>query len=62
VNDVEGPYVSGMLIWQFCDCRVTEDTGWLISRAGTRNSKGIVDRYRRPKLVYAVVKKYFRES
>ncbi|MFC4302203.1 glycoside hydrolase family 2 protein [Cohnella boryungensis] len=56
------PYVSGMLIWQFCDCRVTEDTGWLISRAGTRNSKGIVDRYRRPKLAYAVVKKYFRES
>lgn len=53
------PYLSGMLIWQFCDCRVTEGTGWLLSRAGTQNSKGIVDRYRRPKLAYAVVKKYF---
>ncbi|MFC5468507.1 glycoside hydrolase family 2 protein [Cohnella suwonensis] len=53
------PYLSGMLIWQFCDCRVTEGTGWLITRAGTQNSKGIVDRYRRPKLAYAVAKKYY---
>lgn len=52
-------YVSGMLIWQFCDCRVVESTGWLLSRAGTQNSKGIVDRYRRPKLAYAVVQKHF---
>ncbi|MGG4143752.1 glycoside hydrolase family 2 TIM barrel-domain containing protein [Paenibacillus algorifonticola] len=53
-------YMSGMFIWQFCDCRVTEGTGWLLARAGTQNSKGIVDRYRRPKLAYEVVKKYFR--
>ncbi|MBD2871072.1 glycoside hydrolase family 2 protein [Paenibacillus arenilitoris] len=53
-------YLSGMLIWQFSDCRVTEGTGWLLSRAGTQNSKGIVDRYRRPKLAYDVVKSYFR--
>ncbi|MCA0753427.1 beta-glucuronidase [Paenibacillus sp. N4] len=53
------PFLSGMLIWQFCDCRVTEGTGWLLTRAGTQNSKGIVDRYRRPKLAYSVVKKYF---
>ncbi|WP_373231705.1 glycoside hydrolase family 2 protein [Cohnella sp.] len=52
-------YLSGMLIWQFCDCRVAESTGWLLSRAGTQNSKGIVDRYRRPKLAYAVVQKHF---
>ncbi|TFE25206.1 glycoside hydrolase family 2 protein [Cohnella luojiensis] len=56
------PYLSGMLIWQFCDCRVTEGTGWLLTRAGTQNSKGIVDRYRRPKLAYDVVKKYFRPN
>lgn len=54
------PYLSGMLIWQFCDCRVTEDTGWLLTRAGTQNSKGVVDRYRRPKLAYSVVRRYFR--
>ncbi|AEI42750.1 Beta-galactosidase [Paenibacillus mucilaginosus KNP414] len=53
------PFLSGMLIWQFCDCKVTEGTGWLLTRAGTQNSKGIVDRYRRPKLAYAVVKKYY---
>ncbi|KQX48610.1 glycoside hydrolase family 2 protein [Paenibacillus sp. Root444D2] len=55
------PYISGMFIWQFCDCKVVEDTGWLLSRAGTQNSKGIVDRYRRPKLAFEIVKKYFRE-
>lgn len=54
------PFLSGMLIWQFCDCRVTEGTGWLLTRAGTQNSKGIVDKYRRPKLAYEVVKKFFR--
>ncbi|MDQ0113486.1 glycoside hydrolase family 2 protein [Paenibacillus harenae] len=55
------PYVSGMFIWQFCDCRVSEATGWLLTRAGTQNSKGIVDRYRRPKLAYETVKRYFQE-
>ncbi|TBL70333.1 glycoside hydrolase family 2 protein [Paenibacillus thalictri] len=54
-------FISGMFIWQFCDCRVTEGTGWLLSRAGTKNSKGIVDAYRRPKLSYAVVKKFFTD-
>lgn len=52
-------YLSGMLIWQFSDCRVTEGTDWLITRAGTQNSKGIVDRYRRPKLAYQTVQHYF---
>ncbi|AEI42796.1 glycoside hydrolase family 2 protein [Paenibacillus mucilaginosus] len=55
-------YINGMFIWQFSDCRVVEDTGWLLSRAGTQNSKGIVDRYRRPKMAFEVVKKYFRGS
>lgn len=52
-------YLSGMFIWQFCDCRVTEGTGWLLTRAGTKNSKGIVDSYRRPKLAYDVVRRYY---
>lgn len=47
--------LAGMLIWQFADCRVTEGTGWLMNRAGTQNSKGLVDRYRRPKLAYYTV-------
>ena len=51
--------LSGMFIWQFCDCRVTEGTGWLLARAGTQNSKGVVDRYRRPKLAYSTIKQYF---
>ncbi|KGE17724.1 hypothetical protein PWYN_24460 [Paenibacillus wynnii] len=51
--------ISGMFVWQFCDCRVTEGNGWLLARAGTQNSKGVVDRYRRPKLAYSTVKEYF---
>jgi beta-glucuronidase len=55
------PYLSGMFIWQFCDCRVSEATGWLLTRAMTKNSKGVVDEYRRPKLAYETVKKYFAD-
>lgn len=57
----ERSFISGMFIWQFCDCRVTEGNGWLLSRAGTQNSKGIVDRYRRPKLAYTTVKNLFKD-
>ncbi len=52
--------VSGMFIWQFCDCRVTEEGGWFHTRGMTQNSKGIVDRYRRPKLAYNIVKRLYR--
>ncbi|WP_100405738.1 glycoside hydrolase family 2 protein [Bacillus solitudinis] len=55
-------FVSGMYIWQFCDCRVTEEGSWPLMRAQTQNSKGIVDAYRRPKLAYSTVKKYFKEA
>ena len=54
------PYLSGMFVWQFCDCRVTEALGWLLNRACTKNSKGVVDEYRRPKLAYDVVSEFFR--
>jgi beta-glucuronidase len=59
---VTRPYLSGMFIWQFCDCRVTESLGWLMTRACTKNSKGIVDEYRRPKLAYSIVQKYYKEG
>jgi len=51
--------VSGVFIWQFCDCRITEEENWYQSRACMRNNKGVVDRYRRPKLSYEVVKRKF---
>ncbi|MCL6459304.1 MAG: beta-glucuronidase [Gorillibacterium sp.] len=52
-------FVSGMYIWQFCDCRVTEEKVGPLWRVQTLNNKGVVDGYRRPKLAYAVVKKHF---
>lgn len=48
---------SGVYIWQFCDCRVSDS--WFATRPRTMNNKGIVDEYRRPKLAYEMVKKIF---
>ncbi|WP_060534877.1 glycoside hydrolase family 2 protein [Paenibacillus bovis] len=55
-------YLSGMFIWQFCDCRVTEEGIWPMLRARTQNNKGVVDGYRRPKLAYDMVKSYFKHK
>lgn len=49
------PEIKGVFIWQFCDCRVTEENGWAMARPASRNNKGIVDTYRRPKLAYGTV-------
>jgi beta-glucuronidase len=46
--------VTGVYIWQFADCRVTE--GLFAHRPRTRNNKGVVDEYRRPKLAYETVR------
>ena len=54
--------ISGVFIWQFCDCRVTEEENWYQSRVCMRNNKGVVDRYRRPKLSYEVVKRKFNNN
>ncbi len=54
--------LAGMFIWQFADCRVSEARNWLFSRAMGQNSKGVLDRYRRPKLAYAAVKRGYRLS
>lgn len=51
--------ITGVFIWQFADCRVTEEGGWFASRARCHNNKGIVDEYRRPKEAYDVVKECF---
>jgi len=52
--------MAGTYIWQFCDCRVTQEGDWFRSRARSRNNKGIVDEYRRPKLAFEIVKKHYK--
>lgn len=52
--------ISGVYVWQYCDCRVCDS--WFNIRPRTMNNKGIVDEYRRPKLSYETVRKIFRES
>ena len=51
---------SGIYIWQFCDVRVCDS--WFDKRPRTMNNKGIVDEYRRPKLAYETVKKWFESK
>ncbi len=51
--------LSGVFLWQFADCRVTEEGGWFSTRARSHNNKGVVDEYRRPKLAYDTVKEFF---
>ena len=50
--------ITGAIIWQFCDCLVTEEE-WFDKRPRTKNNKGIVDQFRQPKLAYDVVKDHF---
>ncbi len=52
-------YVSGTYIWQFCDNRVSEEI--MRQRPGTRNNKGVVDGYRRPKMAYKIVREMYRD-
>lgn len=54
------PGIVGSAIWQFCDVRITKK--WWNGRPGTRNNKGTVDQYRRPKLCYEVVKRRMLEA
>jgi beta-glucuronidase len=53
------PRLAGVILWQFCDCRLPLDWG-RIARPGGINDKGILDRWRRPKPAYAVVRELFR--
>ena len=54
------PDVIGAVIWQFADCRVSP--GWFNSRPRTHNNKGTVDEFRRPKLVYEVVRDHMNDA
>ena len=51
------PRISGTYIWQFADVRVARE--WAMGRPKSENNKGIVDRYRRPKLAYFTVKENY---
>lgn len=46
----------GVYIWQFEDCGITGEA-WFAARAKCYNNKGVVHKYRRPKLAYDIVKK-----
>ena len=54
----EDKRLTGVFIWQFADCKVTEEE-WFPSRARCHNNKGIVDEYRRPKEAFDVIKEMF---
>lgn len=53
--------ITGVFIWQFADCRVTEEGEWFATRARCHNNKGVVDEYRRPKMSYDTVKDMFEK-
>lgn len=54
----EDDRLTGTFIWQFADCKVTEEK-WFSTRVRCHNNKGVVDEYRRPKEAYDVVKEYY---
>ena len=54
----EDERLTGVFIWQFADCKVTEEE-WFATRPRCYNNKGVVDEYRRPKEAFDVVKKIF---
>ena len=56
---MEHPECCGVIIWQFCDCRV--DDAIATHRPKTQNNKGVVDIYRREKLGYFKVQELFRK-
>jgi len=55
-------HITGVFVWQFADCRVTEEGPWFATRARCHNNKGVVDEYRRPKIAYDIVKNLFLDK
>lgn len=56
----ETDYVTGWTIWQYCDTR-TESRKAMV-RPRTKNNKGIVGEYRRPKEAYGRLRKILEEQ
>ncbi|QPV62783.1 beta-galactosidase [Halosimplex litoreum] len=46
--------VAGFTVWQFCDTLTNPDSA--MTRPRTRNNKGVLDEYRRPKEAYRVLR------
>lgn len=55
---VKNEEITGISVWQFCDCR-TYSTPRALGRPRSFNNKGVVDEYRRQKMAYQTVKKIF---
>jgi beta-glucuronidase len=51
--------ITGVALWQFCDCR-TYASCRALTRPRAFNNKGTLDEYRRPKAAYRVVRSIFR--
>lgn len=51
--------VAGVFIWQFCDTRIKAAPRVHMTRPGSRNNKGLVDEFRRPKMAYYAVRELF---
>lgn len=59
-NEIANPAISGVALWQFCDCRTYRGAG-AVMRPRSFNNKGILDEYRRPKQAYKTVKQSFQK-
>lgn len=55
-------FLSGMIIWQFADCRVDSEFPEFTARPKTQNNKGVLDIYRQPKMSYYTVCKNFSKK
>lgn len=53
--------LAGVFVWQFCDARICQEgeRNWPMRRPLSRNNKGMVDEYRRPKMAYYALKEMF---
>ena len=59
---VDNSRAIGLAIWQYCDGRSMPTLPYpVMTRARGFNNKGVVDEYRRPKLAYDVVKRWFEQ-
>lgn len=52
-------HIAGVFIWQFCDTRIKSTAKVQMRRPNSRNNKGLVDEFRRPKMAYYVVQEIF---
>ncbi len=55
---LETPRISGVALWQFCDCR-TYASARALQRPRAFNNKGTFDEYRRPKKAFAGLQELF---